>query len=354
LETVPVKPAFWLAVLLVIPVSAAADAIADNMLLLQTPSGGWSKHYQGQAVDYRHVLTAAEVAALRDPAQRDEATIDNNATTTEIEYLAEAYAREHDQRYLDGARRGVLYLLKAQYPNGGWPQFYPDHSSYRHQVTYNDDAMTRVLNLLQDIAEAKDAMAALHDEQLGPQVEAALARGLDCVLATQVVIDGVATIWAAQYDENTMQPAKARAFEPASLATSESVGVVRFLMRQRTPSPRVVASIEAAVHWFERHRLPDLAVRRLDTPTGPDKVVEAAPGASLWARFYDLKQQQPLFGDRDGSEFTDFSRMSPERRAGYSWYGIWPQKLLQQDWPRWREQHAGVVDGNDGVPGARR
>ncbi|WP_434032080.1 pectate lyase [[Pseudomonas] boreopolis] len=343
----------WLAAWLAWPGGAAADAVADNMLLLQTPSGGWSKHYQGKAVDYGHAFDAAERAALRDPARPDEATIDNKATTTEIAYLAEAYARERDARYLDGARRGVEYLLAAQYPNGGWPQFHPDHSSYRHLVTFNDDAMTRVLDLLQDIVESKGALAALHDE-FGARAGAALARGLACVLATQVTIDGELTIWAAQYDEHALQPAKARAFEPAALATSESVGVVRLLMRQRAPSPRTKAAIEAAVRWFQRHRLPDLATRRIETPAGPDRVVEPAPGASLWARFYDLQRQQPLFGDRDGSAFTDFGRMSPERRAGYAWYGTWPQKLLEHDWPRWRARHAGMAEPEDGAPAARR
>ena len=30
----------------------ATDPVAENMLLLQTPSGGWPKHYDGRKVDY--------------------------------------------------------------------------------------------------------------------------------------------------------------------------------------------------------------------------------------------------------------------------------------------------------------
>ena len=50
-------------------------------------------------------------------------------------------------------RRGLDYLLKAQYPNGGWPQFYPLRNGYWSHITYNDDAMAGVLELLRDVAD---------------------------------------------------------------------------------------------------------------------------------------------------------------------------------------------------------
>ena len=30
------------------------------------------------------------------------------------------------KKYLNAAKRGIDYLLTAQYANGGWPQYYPD------------------------------------------------------------------------------------------------------------------------------------------------------------------------------------------------------------------------------------
>ena len=221
------------------------DPVAENMLLLQTASGGWSKHYQGKAVDDARHYDAGEGAALRDPARVDDATIDNKATTREIAYLAGAWQRSGDPRYLAAAERGVAYLLAAQYRNGGWPQFYPDRSSYRHQITLNDDAMTRVLALLQDIVEGKGAMAALSPTFAEPAA-GALARGLQCLLAAQVRVQGVLTIWAAQYDEVSLQPARARSYELPALATSESVGVVRLLMRHPMPSPEIIEAVESA------------------------------------------------------------------------------------------------------------
>ena len=40
------------------------EAEAENMLLLQTASGGWPKHWRGRPVDYARTLDEAERQAL--------------------------------------------------------------------------------------------------------------------------------------------------------------------------------------------------------------------------------------------------------------------------------------------------
>ncbi|NIJ93290.1 PelA/Pel-15E family pectate lyase [Xanthomonas campestris] len=325
--------------LLLTPLSALADKIADNMLLLQTASGGWSKQYKGVAVDYNRTFTAAEIAELQQPGRKDDATIDNKATTYEVGYLSTIYKTEKNAKYVAAAKRGVDYLLTAQYANGGWPQFYPDLSSYHHQITYNDDAMVRVLNLLQDISEGKGDTGALLRASHGARARQAVTKGLECVLATQVKIGGTLTIWGAQYDEVTLKPAKARAYELASLASSESVSIVRFLMRQPNPSAQIKTSVEAAARWFDTHRMRDLATKKIDDPTqetGKDVILIAQPGASLWARFYDLQNQRPLYANREGKALTEYMQVPNERRVGYAWHGTWPDKLLKDDIPKWK------------------
>lgn len=197
--------------LLLAPLAAMADHIADNMLLLQTASGGWSKQYKGVAVDYTRTFTAAEIAELKQPGRKDDATIDNKATTYEITYLSTAFKNEKNATYLAAAKRGVDYLLKAQYANGGWPQFYPDLSSYHHQITYNDDAMVRVLNLLQDIGEGKGDTGAQLRASHGARAQQAVTKGLECVLATQVKIGGTLTIWGRNTTKSrSSRPRRAR------------------------------------------------------------------------------------------------------------------------------------------------
>ena len=104
------------------------EAEAENMLLLQTASGGWSKQYQGKAVDYLRVFSADERAALQAPDRLDDANIDNKSTTREIRHLLQAWKDTGNAAYLSAAQRGVDYLLAAQYANGGWPQYYPERS----------------------------------------------------------------------------------------------------------------------------------------------------------------------------------------------------------------------------------
>ena len=322
----------------------ATDPVAENMLLLQTPSGGWSKHYDGRKVDYTRTYGQAERAALRAPGRKDDATLDNKATTSEIRYLARAHAKTGNAAYLEAAGRGVEYLLLAQYPGGGWPQFHPDRSQYRARITLNDDAMVHAIALLQDIAEGRGDLATLAPT-FGTRAAEAAARGIGSLLDLQVHIDGQPAIWAAQYDETTLLPARARAYELPSLAVSESVGVVRLLMRQPRPDARIVAAIESAARWLGEHRLPDLALRRTEAhgeESGEDVQVVAEPGASLWARFYDLQGQQPMFVNRSG-ERVAFADLPNERRTGYDWYGTWPQKLLEQELPRWREVQAAAA-----------
>src|SRR5690348_777667 len=96
----------------------AQDTIANNMLLYQRGIGGWPKHIGEQRIDYTRSLSPAEKAGLLDDKNRNDATIDNNATTKEIRYLVKAYQHTCNFDYLIAAESGISYLLKMQYANG--------------------------------------------------------------------------------------------------------------------------------------------------------------------------------------------------------------------------------------------
>jgi PelA/Pel-15E family pectate lyase len=227
-----------------------------------------------------------------------------------------------------------------QYPNGGFPQYYPDFSNYRHQITYNDNAMIKVLQVLRDVAQRRGDLAGL-DADLAPQAQKAVELGISCILKTQYVQNGTLTVWCAQHDEKTLLPAKARAFELASLSGAESVGIVRFLMEIENPSAEVKKSIESAVAWFEAVKMPNVAVKEIvdpQQPTGRDRIVVPQPGATLWARFYDLTTNQPIYVGRDSQPHAALADIENERRAGYVYVSTWPEKLLTKDYPKWKQQ----------------
>ncbi|MEH6306658.1 pectate lyase [Olivibacter sp. CPCC 100613] len=304
------------------------DPIAENMLLLQRSYGGWSKFFNKQKVDYNHVFSPSDMNLAKHQKDALDATIDNNATSSEIRYLIKAYKKTQNKSYLTAVEKGIDYLLEAQYPNGGWPQYYPDTHLYRSEITYNDCAMINVLRIMQDISKAAKGFEILK-ARYKEKAQRAIVLGVDCILKTQVIIGGQKTIWAAQYDKDRLQPAKARAYELPSLATAESSDILLFLMEQ-PPSPRLVEAVEAGVKWFAAHKIENKEALVIDDSTqksGKDRILVTKQGATSWARFYDLKQQEPLFVGRDGVPHRTLSSIENERRIGYAWYGNWGDKV---------------------------
>ncbi|HEX8413883.1 MAG TPA: pectate lyase, partial [Sphingomicrobium sp.] len=199
--------------------SSQARAIADAVLQYQSPEGGWPKNTD---------LSVPPRSPADLPPANLSNTIDNNGTTLPMHFLARVIQATGDARYVQAFNRGFDYLIVAQYPNGGWPQFYPLRNGYWSRITFNDDAMVRVMRLLRDAGSGRVPYAFV-DAERRAKASQAVSRATALVLRTQVVQNGGRTAWAAQYDERSLAPARARNFEPASLSGSESVGIVRFL-----------------------------------------------------------------------------------------------------------------------------
>jgi len=312
------------------------DVVAENMLLLQRSYGGWSKFFNKKKVEYNRTLTATERQLAEQQKDANDATIDNQATSKEIRYLLHAYHETKDNRYLIAVKKGIDYLLKAQYPNGGWPQYFPDTHLYRSEITYNDNAMINVLRIMEDIAKQQNGFGVL-DRAYVDKANKAVDKGIHCILKTQVVLHDKKTIWAAQYDKDTLQPAKARAYELPSLATSESSDILLFLMDQ-PPSAATREAIEAGIRWFEEHQIPNkeaIIIQDAQQSSGKDRILVDKPGVDSWARFYDLQHQEPLFVGRDGIPHRQLADIENERRVGYGWYGTWGKKL-KKAYERWK------------------
>jgi PelA/Pel-15E family pectate lyase len=290
--------------------SAEALRISDNLVLYQRSSGGWPKN-----IDMAKPLSDSGRASLLRDQQATDSTIDNGATYTQLSFLARVVTAKRQERHRESFLKGLDYLLKAQYSNGGWPQFYPDLSGYYQHITYNDDAMIGVMKLLRDVADAKPVYAFVDNERRA-RAASAVEKGIECILKTQVVVNGKRTVWCAQHDEVTLAPAGARAYEVVSLSGGESVGIVQFLMSIKNPSPEVVESIESAIAWFEQSQL-----------KGP-----------IWARFYEIGSNRPIFVGRDGVVKYSIAEIEQERRTGYNWYVDAPAKLIQKDYPAWKKQ----------------
>src|SRR5690606_25857918 len=120
-------------------------------------------------------------------------------------------------KYAEAFDRGLQFILDAQYDNGGWPQQIPTGDGYHKHITYNDNAMGAVMALLKDIAAGRDDFAFVAPERR-QAAQASFDRGLECILATQIVIDDRLTGWCAQHHRETLAPVLARSYELPSIS----------------------------------------------------------------------------------------------------------------------------------------
>ncbi len=315
-----------------------AVRIADNVLLYQRDSGGWR-----QNIDMARVLSEQDKAQLCKGKNREDSNFDNGATHTQIRYLAKVFYATKLERFRQALFKGIDYLLKAQYANGGWPQRYPNIRGYARYITFNDGAMIGAMSVLRDIVEKKPEYVFV-DEARRRKAEKSVQKGIECILKCQIVVDGKKTAWCAQHDEETFIPRKARSYELPSISGSESVGVVRFLMSIDNPAPEIIEAVQSAVAWFDRVKL--TGIRQINRPDssrerGYDKVIiEDVTAPPIWARFYQIGTNQPIFCSRDGIPKAKLADISYERRTGYSWLGYYATSLLAKDYPAWQKKWA--------------
>jgi PelA/Pel-15E family pectate lyase len=328
-----------------------ARQLADNIVSFQTPAGGWSKNFNtadhrrrpGEAFapdsNLSRYLTPGDNDTPHDAHWAYIGTFDNNATIGELRFLAKMTALGEARAtaaWREAFLRGLNYVLTAQFPNGGWPQIFPLDGGYHDAITFNDGAITNIIEFVRDVAGGQGDFAWVPADLRRAAAESE-TRGVNCILACQLVIDGRRTVWCQQNDALTLAATSARNYEMPSQSGAESAGLAVFLMAIPDPTPEIVRAVHAAAHWFEKTALRDVAFTR--APDGSGRKLLPAPGAApIWARYYELKTDRPIFGDRDKTIHDDVSEISAERRNGYSWFNNSPQRALDA-YAKWAKAH---------------
>ncbi len=315
--------------------------IADNILIYQKDNGGWPKNYDMQAI-----LTDEQKDLLIKAKSKLDTTFDNSTTYSHIECLAKVYEATGIEKYKTACLKGIDFTLAAQYPSGGWPQYFPLQENYSRHITFNDDAMVGIMQMLKDMTDNKSHYTFL-DAQVRQKVTDAYQKGLDCILKCQIKDNGKLTAWCQQHDATDLSPAKARAYELPSICNRESASIVLFLMSLDNPSKEVINSIESAVQWFEDSKITGIRIEYFETPpfktplrilTTDVRVVEDPTASPIWARFYELKTHRPLFSNRQSDVFYSLAEVDRERRA-YGWYTDLPKTVMMQ-YPKWQKKWA--------------
>jgi len=249
----------------------AARKCADALVWGQLECGGWDYIVdlspEGERrYFYRHNRNSPDPALKRG---RNRGTFDDDTSQAATRFLMEldAVLQQKDAEIHEAVMAALDWVLKAQYPNGGFPQGYPLFPrGYHNFVTYNDNNMFYIQQVLETAWR-----------QYGdPRYRQALLKLGDFFLASQM--PEPQPVWCQQYDAD-LKPAWARRFEPPAVTACESIGVMRALIRMAlfTEDPKYLKPIPPALAWYRRSRLPN----------------------GRWARFYELKTNRPLYFTSD-------------------------------------------------------
>lgn len=320
--------------------------IADNIIYFQRDNGGWPKNY-----DMRAILTPEQINDIVGSRSVLHTTFDNGTTYTHVYYLAQVYTLTKIEKYKTACLKGIDFILEAQYPNGGWPQYYPLEKGYSRHITFNDGAYMGIMNLLDKIVSNSPEFDFM-DAATKNKVNAAYQNGIDCILKTQISDHGKLSAWCQQHDEVTLLPVWARKFEPPSISNAESVDIVLFLMKIENPSEQVIRAVQSAVKWFEDSKIYNTRVETFEAPEMDSKfkkikddrrVVNDPTAPPIWTRYYELGTGRPLFCDRDSVYLYSLAEVSRERRTGYAWYTYNPEKVLKK-YPEWQKKWTPETD----------
>ena len=316
--------------------------IADNILLFQRNNGGWPKNYDMQAI-----LSNEQADSLIRSKNKLHTTFDNSTTYTHIEYLARVYSVTKVAKYKEACLKGINFTLSAQYPNGGWPQYFPLETNYSRRITFNDGVFIGIMEMLKKMVDNNPIFSFVGND-LREKVRTSYEKGLGCILKMQIVDKGRLTAWCQQHNEIDLSPAWARAYEPPCICNGESASIVLHLMSIDKPNEQIIKSVQNAVNWFNDSKISHTKIETIPAPSEKsqwktstyDKIVVNDPLAPpIWTRYYEPGTEKPLFCDRNGKYLYSMAEVSRERRSGYGWYTYAPRKVLDK-YPEWQKKWA--------------
>lgn len=277
----------------------AARETAHGLVRGQLESGGWAYFIEFDPAERGK-------QAYRDGGRasgRNVTTLDDDTTQAALRFLMQTDRALgfKDARVHECIRYGLECLLKAQYPNGAWPQGFerfpepekfpvkpaaypeswprtwPGSGQYWQRYTLNDNALATTIETMFEAGRIYGAAAPGNDfTHLAALCRAAAERAGEFLLLAQMPEPQPA--WAQQYDFD-MHPAWARKFEPPAVTGGESHGAMKTLLKLHSETGRrkYLDPLPRALDYLRRSRLPD----------------------GRLARFYELRSNRPLFFTKD-------------------------------------------------------
>lgn len=256
----------------------------------QLRTGGWYYHIE---FDPEKRLSYGYRDVPEHGRQKQKTTLDDDTTQSAVRFLmhVDRSLQFKDTRIHEASDYALKSMLGAQYPNGGWYQWWDQYPSpagpdefpvlnasypklwsrqwlndWTGRYFINDNLAANMITTMLEAWEIYD------DERY---LTSALKAG-DFLLLAQMPDPQPA--WAQQYDLN-MHPVWDRKFEPPAISGLESQGICEALMRlyAGTAEKKYLEPIPRAIDYLRRSEL---------------------SGGKL-ARFYELQTNRPLYFTKD-------------------------------------------------------
>ncbi|MDA0772053.1 MAG: sulfatase-like hydrolase/transferase [Cyanobacteria bacterium] len=156
------------------------------------------------------------------------------------------------------------------------------------------------------------------DELYQQKVKAAFDQAIDFILQTQLKRDEQYLGWSNQCQKIVSK-------KPV-LSTRETVELIKILESINEPGKVLIARLQAAKLWLEESTISGYLWNQ---ETG--KLIKDESQKHLWARFYRVKNNDPVFIDELGELHSKPTKLALEQRLDQQWYGNWACGLVACD-----------------------
>lgn len=262
----------------------AAEKVANAIIWGQSSEGGWNYmvDFAGDRSLRKWYNTIGKNGWRLEEFQfyYGNSTFDDDVTSDAARFLLRMYLEKMDPTYKPALDKAIDFVLKSQYPTGGWPQRYPlrydfnkqgfpDYTSY---YTFNDDVIWENIHFLIQCYEVLGEARFLDPIQ----------RGMNFYRISQDPSGG----WGQQLNME-MRATSARTYEPAALLPGATYANAMLLIRfyQYTGDKEFLSGVPQAIEWLEKTQLPK----------------KQAEGNRTHPTFIDIETQKPIYVHRKGS-----------------------------------------------------
>ena len=300
----------------------AAEKAAAGVIWGQSQEGGWNYiiDFAGDRSLKQWYNTIGKNGWRLEEFQHyyGNSTFDDDITSDAARFLLRMYLEKMNPAYKPSLDKAIDFIIKSQYPLGGWPQRYPlrydfnkqDHPDYTSYYTFNDDVIWENVHFL------IQCYLTLGEERFLDPIK----RGMNFYLISQDACGA----WGQQVNM-AMETTGARTYEPSAFLPGATFDNARLLLKfyQYTGDKRFLNNVPKAISWLEATALP---------------AEKTAGGKYSHSTFVEMGTNKPIYVHRKGSNvkfgyyFVDYN---DDKLLGH--YGgkgkVWTEQL-KKDYQR--------------------